>query len=181
MNFTETQLAGAHLIDLERREDDRGFFARSWCSDEFVAQGLCSEFVQCNVSFNRQAGTLRGLHYQVEPHAEVKIVRCTSGSIFDVIVDLRPDSPTFRRHEGFKLSAESRQALYVPKGFAHGFLTLESSTEVFYQVSTAYQPASERGVRWNDEAFTINWPAPVLLVSEKDSQFPSFDSCSVFS
>ncbi|MFP6659219.1 MAG: dTDP-4-dehydrorhamnose 3,5-epimerase [Pirellulales bacterium] len=181
MKFSETQLAGGYLIDLERCEDERGFFARSWCADEFSRHGLCPQFVQCNISFNPQPGTLRGLHYQTDPHAEVKLVRCTRGSIHDVIVDLRADSPTFMRHEGFTLSAASRQALYVPKGFAHGFLTLEADTEVFYQVSTSYQPTSERGVRWNDEVFSIDWPAPILLVSEKDNQFPSFNSCSVSS
>lgn len=178
MIFTTTRLNGAMLVDLEPREDERGFFARSCCTDEFERHGLCSRFVQCNISFSRKRGTLRGMHYQLEPHAEVKLVRCTAGAIYDVVVDLRPDSPTFAQHIGVTLTATNRRALYVPKGFAHGFQTLADNSEVFYQVSAAYHPASERGVRWNDEAFGIQWPETVTQISAKDSHYQSFELCS---
>lgn len=134
MIFTETKLKGSYLIDIERLPDERGFFARSWCQKEFLAQGLMSELVQCSVSFNAKKGTLRGMHYQIKPHEEAKLVRCTMGAIYDVIVDMRQDSPTFGQHVGFVLSADNHKMLYVPEGFAHGFLTLDDNTEVFYQM-----------------------------------------------
>ncbi len=174
MIFTETKLKGSYLIDIERLSDERGFFARSWCQKEFLAQGLMSELVQCSVSFNAKKGTLRGLHYQIKPHEEVKLVRCTMGSIYDVIVDMRQDSPTFGQHVGFVLSADNHKMLYVPEGFAHGFLTLDDNTEVFYQMSEFYAPEHARGFRWNDPLFNINWPAELQLISERDRNLPDF-------
>jgi dTDP-4-dehydrorhamnose 3,5-epimerase len=175
MRFTETELAGAFVIDLERREDDRGFFARAWCEEEFAAQGLDTRVSQCNVSFNERRGTLRGLHYQVPPHAEVKIIRCTSGAVYDVIVDLRPESQTYTRWIGVELTADNRRMLYVPEGFAHGYVTLEDETETYYQVSAPYAPEAERGARWDDPAFGIEWPeAEQLVISEKDRNWPDF-------
>ena len=176
MRFTETELPGAYLIDLQRREDDRGFFARAWCEDELAAHGLDTRVSQCNVSFNERRGTLRGLHYQVAPHAEVKIVRCTRGAIFDVIVDLRPESETYRRWLGVELNEENRRMLYVPEGFAHGYLTLADATETFYQVSVPYAPDAERGARWDDPAFGIDWPQTEgLVMSDKDRAWPDFE------
>jgi dTDP-4-dehydrorhamnose 3,5-epimerase len=173
--FTETDLAGAFLIDLERREDDRGFFARAWCADEFAEHGLNTRLVQANVSFNDRKGTLRGMHFQRPPAAEAKLIRCTRGSIFDAIIDLRPDSPTFKRWLGVELTADNRRALYVPEGFAHGYQTLEPGTETFYLVSEYYTPSAEGGVRWDDPAFGIEWPDPESpLVSEKDRTWPDF-------
>jgi dTDP-4-dehydrorhamnose 3,5-epimerase len=175
MRFTETELPGAFLIDLERREDERGFFARAWCEEELAAHGLDTRVSQCNISFNERRGTLRGLHYQVPPHAEVKVVRCTRGSIYDVIVDLRPGSATYMRWIGIELTAENRLQLYVPEGFAHGYLTLEDATETFYQVSMPYAPGAERGARWDDAAFDIAWPdIGELVISEKDRSWPDF-------
>lgn len=175
MLFTEIELAGAFVVELERREDDRGFFARAWCEDEFAAQGLDTRVSQCNLSFNERQGTLRGMHYQVAPHAEVKVVRCTQGAVYDVIVDLRPGSPTYRRWTAVELSAENRRLLYVPEGFAHGYQTLEDATETFYQVSVPYTPEAERGVRWDDPAFSIEWPdVPQRVISEKDRNWPDF-------
>jgi dTDP-4-dehydrorhamnose 3,5-epimerase len=174
MIFTETILMGAYLIKPERLEDDRGFFARVWCCREFEAHGLGNALAQCNVSFNASRGTFRGMHYQVAPHEEAKLVRCTMGAIYDVIVDLRKDSPTYRRHVGEVLSAENRNMLYIPEGFAHGFITLEDRTEVFYQMSAFYDAESARGVRWNDPAFGIRWPAEVRVISERDRSYPDF-------
>ena len=174
MVFTETDLAPALIVDIEPHEDERGFFARSWCRQEFEARGLNSRLVQCNVSCNRRKGTLRGMHYQLAPCAEAKLVRCTSGAIYDVIVDLRPESPTFRRYFGVVLTAENHRALYVPEEFAHGFLTLTDDSEVFYQMSEFYEPAAARGVRWNDPAFGISWPEPVMIVSERDRTYPDY-------
>ena len=175
MLFTETELPGAFVIDLQRREDDRGFFARAWCEEEFRAHGLDTRVSQCNVSFNDRAATLRGLHYQVEPHAEVKLVRCTRGAIFDVIVDVRPDSATYTKWIGVELTADNGRLLYVPEGFAHGYVTLEPATETFYQVSVPYAPGAERGARWNDPAFGIDWPdVGELVMSEKDRTWPDF-------
>jgi dTDP-4-dehydrorhamnose 3,5-epimerase len=177
MIFTETRLEDAYVIDLEPRADERGFFARAWCSREFADHGLSTRLAQCNVSLNGRRGTLRGLHYQAEPHAEVKLVRCTRGAIYDVIVDLRPSSPTFCRWLGVELTAENRTMLYVPEGFAHGYQTLEDDTETFYQVSAFYAPDAERGVRWDDPAFSIEWPYPESpLISEKDRSWPDFRS-----
>jgi dTDP-4-dehydrorhamnose 3,5-epimerase len=174
MRFLPTELAGAVLIEPERREDARGFFARTFCEEEFAAAGLVTRYVQANAAGNRRAGTLRGLHYQVAPHAEVKVVRCTRGAVFDVILDLRPDSPSFRRWQGFELSAENGAMLYVPEGFAHGYQTLADDTELAYQVSRAYAPGAERGIRHDDPAFAISWPRPVAIISEKDAAWPDF-------
>ena len=175
MKFSQTQLGGACVIDIERHEDERGFFARSWCEREFRAHGLNPRLAQCSISFNRKRGTLRGMHYQVAPHEEAKIVRCTGGAIYDVIIDLRPDSPTFTRWFGMELSAENRRMLYVPEGFAHGFQTLEVDSEVFYQISEFYAPDSARGVRWNDPHFGIIWPLAVEAISDKDRLCKDFD------
>jgi dTDP-4-dehydrorhamnose 3,5-epimerase len=175
MIFRETELSGVFVIDLEPREDERGFFARAWCQKEFEANGLSSRLVQCNLSFNHRKGTLRGLHYQEEPFAEVKLVRCTRGAIYDVIVDLRRNSATYRQWIGVELSADNRRMLYVPEGFAHGYQTLEDETETFYQVSEFYSPGAERGVRWNDPAFHISWPdVETRIMSDKDASWPDF-------
>jgi len=174
MIFTQTPLPGVVVIDVEPLEDERGIFARTFCREEFEAHGLSLDAVQCNVSFNRQRGTLRGLHYQAEPHAEAKLIRCTSGAIYDVVVDLRPESATHRGWFGVELSASDRRMLYVPKGLAHGFQTLEDGSEVFYQMSDPYCPAAARGVRYDDPAFAIAWPEPVLVVSPRDRGFPDF-------
>jgi len=174
MIFTETKLPSAFTIEPERLEDDRGFFTRSWCCREFEAHGLNPRLVQCDISFSRKRGTLRGMHYQVAPFWEVKLVRCTRGSIYDAIIDLRPESPTFKEHVGVILSAENHKMLYVPEGFAHGFVTLEDRTEVFYQMSEFYSPAHGRGVRWNDPTFNISWPLIPTVVSERDRTYPDF-------
>jgi dTDP-4-dehydrorhamnose 3,5-epimerase len=174
MMFEGTVLPGVFLIRPEPRADVRGFFARTWCADEASAHGLNPRVVQCNVSFNRLRGTLRGMHYQESPHSETKLVRCTRGAIHDVILDLRPDSPTFRRWAAFALTSENRLGLYVPEGMAHGFQTLEDDTEVFYQMSEFYAPGSARGVRWDDPAFTITWPIPDPILSERDLSYPNF-------
>lgn len=177
MLFTETQLKGAFLVDLQLREDERGFFARSWCQNEFSEIGLNSDLVQCNISFNLKKGTLRGMHYQTEPFPEAKVVRCTMGRIYDVIVDLRPESPTFKKWIGVDLSAENRRALYVPFGFAHGFQTLSDNSEVFYQMSEFYHPECSTGVRWNDPAFGIEWPlSQQVVISERDLSYTDFVS-----
>jgi dTDP-4-dehydrorhamnose 3,5-epimerase len=176
MILTPTKLAGAFLVDLERREDERGFFARAWCADEFAGQGLSTLIAQCNLSFNAHKGTLRGLHFQVAPYEEVKLIRCTRGAIYDVIVDLRPESPTHMRWIGVELTADNRRALYVPEGFAHGYQTLVDGTETFYQVSEAYAPGAEGGVRWDDPAFGIEWPdAAPRIISPKDRAWPDYE------
>jgi dTDP-4-dehydrorhamnose 3,5-epimerase len=172
--FVATRLAGAFVIEPERREDARGFFARTWCQREFTEQGLNARLVQCNVSFNKKRGTLRGMHYQVAPHEEAKLVRCTRGSIYDVIIDLRPASPTFKAHVGVILTDQSRKMLYVPEGCAHGFQTLEDETEVFYQMSEGYAPDCARGIRWDDPAFGIRWPLEERTMSERDRRYPDF-------
>ena len=175
MIFSETELAGAYVVDLERREDERGFLARAWCAEEFAEQGLSTKLVQANLSFNSRKGTLRGMHFQVEPHAEAKLVRCTRGAIYDVIIDLRPNAETYKRWIGVELDSDSRRALYVPEGFAHGYQTLAPDTETFYQVSELYAPDAERGVRWDDPAFGIEWPDPAnAFLSEKDRSWPDF-------
>jgi len=177
MIFTETKLEGAFLIQPEKLEDERGFFARAWCRKEFQANNLDAELVQCNISFGRKKGTLRGMHYQISPHQEVKLVRCTMGAIYDVIIDLRPESSSYLQWVGVELSADTRKMLYVPKGFAHGFQTLQDNTEVFYQVSEFYAPSSERGVRWDDPAFDIQWPdIDERVISERDRRHPDFTS-----
>jgi dTDP-4-dehydrorhamnose 3,5-epimerase len=172
--FRETELKGAFLIQLEKREDERGFFARSWCQRECEAHGLNPRVVQCNVSFNAKKGTLRGLHYQSFPHREAKLVRCTAGAIHDVIVDLRPASPGFKKHVAVTLTAENHDMLYIPEGFAHGFLTLEDNSEVFYQMSEFYVPESSQGVRWNDPAFGIEWPSSPSFISRRDRSYPDY-------
>jgi dTDP-4-dehydrorhamnose 3,5-epimerase len=172
--FTETKLRGAFLIELEKHADERGFFARTFCQEAFEAYGLNSRVVQCNVSFNRRKGTLRGMHFQIAPFAEAKLVRCTSGSIHDVIIDLRSASPTFKQHFAVELSAENRKMLYIPEEFAHGFQTLKDDTEVFYQMSQSYSAEHARGVRWNDSAFGIDWPAGVRTIIERDQNYPDF-------
>ncbi|MEP7290287.1 MAG: dTDP-4-dehydrorhamnose 3,5-epimerase [Chloroflexota bacterium] len=168
MLFTETELPGAFMIDLELRSDARGFFARAFCIDEFGRQGLSTTIVQANISYNVAKGTLRGMHYQLEPAGETKLVRCISGAIYDVIVDLRPESPTYLQHVGVTLSAENRRALYVPKMFAHGYLTLTEGAEVLYQVDAFYAQPYERGLRYDDPALGIVWPEAVTTISEKD-------------
>lgn len=171
MIFTETKLKGAYIIEIEPIQDDRGFFARAWCHNEFEAQGLTTRLAQANISFNHQQGTLRGMHYQVPPFGEVKIVRCTRGALYDVIIDLRPDSPTYKEWIGVELTAENHKMLYVPENFGHGFQTLVDNTEATYQVSQFYTPGAERGIRWNDPAFGIEWPAEVAVMSEKDKNW----------
>ena len=175
MIFAETPLPGAYVIELDKHEDERGFFARSWCAREFAAKGLDPHLVQCNVSFNKLKGTLRGLHYQIPPHAEAKLVRCTKGSLFDVIVDLRKASPTFLRWFAIELTAANHRMLYIPNLFAHGFQTLEDDTEIFYQMSEFYEPAASKGLRWNDPKLSINWPAADRTMSQKDQAYPSLD------
>jgi len=175
MTFQETKLPGVFEIQLGIKSDKRGFFARSWCKNEFEGHGLNPGLVQCNVSFNTRRGTLRGMHYQTAPHAETKLVRCTRGAIYDVVVDLRPHSQMFKRWIGVGLTDENRKMVYVPEGCAHGFLTLEDDTEVFYQMSEFYHPESARGVRWNDPAFRIEWPARVEVISERDQTYPNFE------
>jgi dTDP-4-dehydrorhamnose 3,5-epimerase len=174
MEFCPTKLAGVFEVRIERKVDERGFFARTWCQEEFTAKGLSSRIVQCSVSFNDRRGTLRGMHYQVEPHEECKLVRCTRGTIHDVVLDLRLDSPTFKQWTAVLLGADARNMVYVPKGCAHGFLTLEADTEVFYQISEFYKPESARGIRWNDPEFQIEWPDKVEVISERDRTYPNF-------
>jgi dTDP-4-dehydrorhamnose 3,5-epimerase len=179
MIYTPTPLSGAFLIELEPIEDLRGFFARVWCRDDFAAHGIAGDWVQSSMSFNRKKGTFRGMHYQAPPHEEAKLVRCTRGALYDVIVDLRPDSPTYRRHFGTVLSAENRRSLYIPAPFAHGFLVLEDDTEVSYHMTAAHNPASARGFRWDDAAFGIEWPEPILVMSEADRRWPPFAGLEV--
>lgn len=174
MIFTETKLAGAYIIEPTIIGDDRGFFARAWCQREFEAKGLVSSLVQSNLSFNKFKGTVRGMHRQIAPAMEVKLVRCTKGAIYDVIVDLRPESPTYKQWIGVELTADNHRMLYVPEGFAHGYQTLEDDCEVFYQVSQFYSPQHERGARYNDPAFGIEWPAEVTSVSIKDQKWPDY-------
>ena len=175
MKFVQTFLARAYIINLDPHGDERGFFARSWCQQEFAAHDLNTRLVQCNISFNTKQGTLRGMHYQAEPYAECKLVRCTTGAIYDVIIDIRPDSPTFKQWTAVELSAANRRMLYIPAGFAHGFQTLHDNTEVFYQMSEFYVPEASRGIRWDDPAFGIQWPATESRVmSDKDRSYPDF-------
>jgi dTDP-4-dehydrorhamnose 3,5-epimerase len=176
LKFSETRLRGAYLLEPEPHGDTRGFFARTFCVNEFGACGLVTNWAQCSISFNKTKGTLRGLHYQDDPYAETKLVRCTMGSIYDVIVDLRRDSPTFRQWVGVILTAENHNALYIPAGFAHGFQTLEDNTEVFYQISQLYHAGSSKGVRWDDPAFGITWPLPPTSLSGRDAQYPDLGS-----
>jgi dTDP-4-dehydrorhamnose 3,5-epimerase len=172
--FTETKLKGAFIIEPEKHEDDRGFFARSWCQKEFQAHNLNPRIVQCNISFNKIKGTLRGMHYQAGPFAEAKLVRCTAGALYDVIIDLRPDSPTYKQHIGEVLSAANYKMFYVPEGFAHGFQTLEDNTEILYQMSEFYSPQHARGVRYNDPAFGIKWMIADPVIVDRDLNYPDF-------
>jgi dTDP-4-dehydrorhamnose 3,5-epimerase len=174
MKFKETELKGAFVIELEKLEDERGFFARSFCVDEFNKHGLNTRVVQCNVSLNKHMGTLRGMHYQTAPFEEAKLVRCTRGSIYDVIIDLRSGSETFKRHFAIVLTAKDGNMLYVPEGFAHGFQTLAPDSEIFYQMSQVYSPEHARGVRWNDPAFAIEWPAAERIMTDRDRTYPDF-------
>jgi dTDP-4-dehydrorhamnose 3,5-epimerase len=174
MIFHETKLAGVFEIRLEQKIDERGFFARSWCRREFEEHGLNPTIAQCNISFNERKGTLRGMHYQAEPRREAKLVRCTHGAVYDVVVDLRPQSPSFKEWVAVTLTAADRNMMYVPAGFGHGLLTLEDRTEVFYQMSEFYYSEFSRGVRWNDPAFQIDWPAEPVTMSETDRSYPDF-------
>jgi dTDP-4-dehydrorhamnose 3,5-epimerase len=174
MKFTETKLKGAFIVEIEKLSDDRGFFARSWCQKEFEAHGLDSNIVQANVSYNHQKGTLRGMHYQIEPYQECKLIRCTRGAIYDVIIDLRTDSPTYKQWTGVELTADNYTLFFVPQDFAHGFQTLIDETEITYQVSQFYTPGSERGIRFDDRVFNIRWPQEVTILSEKDKTWPDF-------
>ncbi len=174
MIFKETALRGAYIIDLEKIRDERGFFARAWCRREFEAAGLTARIVQTNVSYSAKRGTLRGMHYQAPPHAEAKLIRCTRGAIYDVIVDLRADSPTYRQWIGVELAADDHRMLFVPENFAHGFLTLSDDVEVTYQVSEFYTPGAERGIRWNDPAIGIEWPMEPTVMSRKDMSWPDY-------
>ena len=174
MLFTPSPLSGAYIIGLEPHTDERGFFARAWCQKEFSDRGLNPLLVQCNISFNERRGTLRGMHLQTEPFAETKLVRCTRGAIWDAIVDLRTESPTYLKHFAVELSAQNRQMLYVPENFAHGFITLEDETEIFYQMSELYAPDHAVGYRFDDPAFGIQWPVPVTVISERDRTYPDY-------
>ncbi len=174
MIFNTTHLPSAFIIEPEKLADERGFFARTWCQREFAAHGLNPRLAQCSVSFNAKRGTLRGMHYQAAPFEEAKLVRCTSGAIYDAIIDLRPASPTFKRHLSVVLSAENRTMLYVPEGFAHGFQTLVDGAEVFYQMSEFYAPDHARGVRWDDPAFGIDWPPAERIMADRDRLYPDF-------
>lgn len=174
MKFIEAALPGAFIIEPEPLEDERGFFARAFCAHEFERHGLNPRLVQCSISYNRLKGTLRGMHYQASPHAEAKLVRCTRGAIYDVIVDLRPESPSYRRWVAVELTAENHRALYIPEGLAHGFQTLDNDTEVLYQMSEFFHPESARGMRWDDPAFRIEWPEAARIISPKDIAYPDF-------
>jgi dTDP-4-dehydrorhamnose 3,5-epimerase len=176
MIFTETPLAGAYLIDLEKRGDERGFFARAFCEREFASHGLVTHFVQINNSLSAQQGTLRGMHYQLAPKAETKVVRCIRGALYDIILDVRDGSPTFGQSFGAELTAENRRMMYVPKGFAHGLFTLADDTEAFYLVDESYAPEYERGIRWDDPKFAIRWPTQPGVISDKDRNFPDFNA-----
>lgn len=176
MIFEEAPLQGAHIIELQQHQDDRGFFARAFCQHEFAEHDLAHDMVQTNVSYSGRRGTLRGMHYQEAPHREAKLVRCTQGGLYDVIVDLRPDSDTYTDWMGVQLTADNHRMLYVPEGFAHGFITLADDTEVMYQVSEFYAPGAEHGLRYDDPAIGIEWPISVEVLSEKDQTWPAFEA-----
>jgi dTDP-4-dehydrorhamnose 3,5-epimerase len=176
MEFTETALKGAYVIRLKKLEDDRGYFARAWCCDEFERQGLNGNMVQLNVGFSRSRGTLRGMHFQLAPHTEAKFIRCTRGSIYDVIIDLRKESPTFGRWHGQELTADNGLMLYAPEGFAHGYQTLQDDSEMYYFTTARYAPTAARGVRYDDPHLGINWPLPVSLISEVDRNWPGLQN-----
>ncbi|MBN1877082.1 MAG: dTDP-4-dehydrorhamnose 3,5-epimerase [Anaerolineae bacterium] len=172
MIFTRTSFPDIWIIEPEKLQDERGFFARAWCEDEMRSYGLNTALVQCNISFSHRKGTLRGLHYQAFPHAEVKLIRCTRGAIYDVVVDLRPESPTFKKWMSVELTADNYKMFYIPVGCAHGFQTLSDDTEVFYQMSEFHHPECAGGVRWDDPAFSVKWPLDVTVISEKDLCWP---------
>jgi len=174
MKFSKTRLPGVFIIDIEPITDERGMFARCWCKEEFLQHGLISELSQCSVSYNHSKGTLRGMHYQIAPDCETKIVRCSRGSIFDVAIDLRPESPTYKQWYADLLSADNHKMMYIPEGLAHGFITLEAQTEVFYQISGTYAQQSARGLRWNDSTFSIQWPLEPVVISPRDANYPDF-------
>ena len=174
MKFTETKLKGAFVVEIEKLSDERGFFARSWCQKEFEAHGLNARLVQANVSYNHKKGTLRGIHYQIAPYQECKLISCTRGAIYDVIIDLRPDSPTYKQWTGVELTADSYHMFFVPEDFGHGFQTLTDETEITYQVSQFYTPGSEKGIRFDDPVFNIQWPLDAAVISEKDKNWPDF-------
>jgi dTDP-4-dehydrorhamnose 3,5-epimerase len=174
MTFVETSIPGVYEIRINAIPDERGFFARTWCRNEFAEHGLESVLLQCNISYNARKGTLRGMHSQAAPFGESKLVRCTQGAIYDVVLDLRPQSPSFKKWIAVTLTGENRNMVYVPKGCAHGFLTLQDQTEVFYQMSEVYNAESARGVRWDDPAFHISWPEKVEVISERDRSYPDF-------
>jgi len=177
VRFSELNLSGAFVIELERHEDIRGFFARTFCAREFGERSLETNFVQESISFNKRRGTIRGMHFQVEPHAETKTVRCTAGAVYDVIIDLRPGSPTYGKWHAVELSALNRRTLYIPVGFAHGFQTLENDSELLYQISAEFEPAAARGIRWNDPQVGINWPIlEGVTISERDAALPDMSS-----
>ncbi len=175
MIFTETKLKGAFIIEIQKLEDERGFFGRAWCQKEFEEYGLNPNICQINTSYTKKKGTIRGLHYQVNPYQETKFIRCTRGRIFDIIIDLRPGSPTFMQWIGNELSSANYKMVYVPENFAHGILTLEDNSEIYYPVTQFYTSGAERGIRWNDPAFNIKWPIEVEIVSDKDNSHPDFD------
>ena len=175
MKFTEIKLKGAFVIEPDRFDDERGFFSRTWDRKEYLEQGLSVDFSQFNLAYNHKAATLRGMHFQIAPHGEVKLVRCTRGAVYDVIVDLRKDSPTYTQWEGVELTADNYKTYYVPRGFAHGYVTLVDNSEVAYQVSDPYAPAAGRGVRWSDPVFGIKWPHEVKIVNPRDNTYPDFD------
>jgi dTDP-4-dehydrorhamnose 3,5-epimerase len=178
MIFEPTSIDGAFVVKLEPHRDERGFFARTWCRDEYLDRGLEGELAQCSISFNARRGTLRGLHYQAPPHAETKLVRCTRGRVYDVIVDLRATAPTFKRWFATELSADNRNMIYIPRGLAHGFLTLEDHTELAYQMSTSYRPESARGVKYDDPQFAIDWPFEPVLIGARDLAHAPFDEAT---
>lgn len=178
MIFSETPVQGAYLIAPERREDSRGFFARVWCSDEFAARGLETGYVQANVGYSIRAGTVRGMHFQIAPHEEVKLVRCLTGALYDVVLDLRPDSPTYLRWYGVELTGDNLLALYIPAGCAHGYQTLQDGTTLMYHTSCAYAAHAARGVRYNDPVFGIEWPLPVSVISDADATWPDYQPLS---
>ena len=174
MIYTPSRIPGAWIMDVEPIHDRRGFFAMTWLPDELRERGMDPALAQCNLAFNHKRGTLRGMHLQLDPHAQIKIVRATRGALLDVIVDLRPDSPTFKSSDAVELSADNRRMLYIPAGIAHGYITLADDTEVYYHASSLWAPGAERGVRWNDPAFAIEWPLQPVVISEKDASWPDF-------
>jgi dTDP-4-dehydrorhamnose 3,5-epimerase len=178
MKFTPTEIADVFVVELEKREDDRGFFARGFCQREFEEHGMVSQVVQANISYNKYKGTLRGMHYQVSPYEETKFLRCTKGAVYDVIIDMRPESLSYMKWFGVELTDKNYKMLYVPRNFAHGFQTLEDETEVMYLVSEFYAPQSERGVRFDDPAFNIQWPLEVAQISEKDAAWPNYQDAN---